>query len=325
MEHDFDITVTGFDMGEIDLSVSQSEDSEEDQVDQLPKVDATRPPITQPGDVWQLDRHRLMCADATKPVSFDKLMQGELAEMIFSDPPRNVGIDGHVSGHGACKSGGMSEKQYIGFLQKTHKAMAAHSRDGAVHFVCMDWRHIADLLTAGLGVYDQLLDICVWVRTNGGLGSLYPSQYKVVAVFNKGSAPHINNVKFGRSGRNRTNVWTYASTKSFGSERDGEALRMHPTVKPVALVRDAILDCSNRGGIVLDAFAGSGTTLIAAHLVGRRGFGLEIEPRYVDVALRRFRALTGIEPLHVDSGLKFKDLERAGQPASPASSTRSPD
>jgi DNA modification methylase len=267
-----------------------------------------------------------MCADATKPVSFDKLMQGELAEMIFSDPPYNVGIDGHCK-HSelAMASGGMSEKRYIGLLQKTHKAMAAHSRDGAVHFVRMGWRHIADLLTAGLGVYEQLLDVCVWVRTNGGLGSLYQSQYEVVAVFKKGSAPHINNVEFGGSGRNRTNVWAYAGIKSFGSKRDGEALRMHPTVKPVAMVRDAILDCSNRGGIVLDAFAGSGTTLIAAHLVGRRGFGLEIEPRCVDVALRRFRALTGIEPLHVGSDLKLKDLERARQPVSPASSSRPPD
>jgi hypothetical protein len=321
MEPDFEITVTGFEMGEIDATISDWDDTEDDEADHLPKVDSTLPPVTQPGDLWGLGWNRLLCADATKPESFGKLMGGELAQMSFSDPPYNLPIAGHVSGLGHSEfimaSGEMSQREYVGFLKKTNGSIAAYSRDGAVAFVCMDWRHIVDLLAAGLGVYDQLLNICVWVKTNGGMGSLYRSQYEVVVVFKKGSAPHINNVELGRYGRNRTNVWTYAGMNSFGSERD-EALRMHPTVKPVAMVRDAILDCSNRGGIVLDAFVGSGTTLIAAHQVGRRGFGLEIEPRYVDVTLRRFRALTGIEPLHLDSGLRFAEIERARQRVLPA-------
>lgn len=186
--------------------------------------------------------------------------------------------------------------------------MAAHSRDGAIHFICMDWRHLFELLTAGRSIYSEHKNLCVWTKTNGGMGSLYRSQHELVAVFKQGSAPHINNVELGRHGRYRTNVWTHAGMNSFGAERD-QMLAMHPTVKPVALVEDAILDCSKRGGIVLDAFAGSGTTLIAAERAGRHGFGLELEPRYVDMTLRRFRELTGIEPLHLESGLAFKEHE----------------
>ena len=182
----------------------------------------------------------------------------------------------------------------------------------------MGWHHIFEMLTAARTVYDEFKNLCVWTKTNGGMGSLYRSQYELVGVFKKGSAAHINNIELGRHGRYRTNVWAYAGMNSFGAERD-EALAMHPTVKPVALVKDAILDCSNRNGIVLDAFMGSGTTLIAAQRVGRRCFGLEIEPRFVDVTLRRFHTLTGIEPLHVDSGLTLAELQRARQSGASAS------
>jgi hypothetical protein len=189
--------------------------------------------------------------------------------------------------------------------------MAAHSRGGAIHFICMDWRHMFELLTAGRSVYAELKNLCVWTKMNGGMGSLYRSQHELVAVFKKGSAPHINNVELGRHGRYRANAWAHAGMNSFGAERD-QALAAHPTVKPVALVEDAILDCSKRGGIVLDAFTGSGTTLIAAERAGRRGFGLEIEPRYVDATIHRFRNLTDIEPVHLESGLTFKEREYFG-------------
>lgn len=325
MEADFDITATGFEMGEIDISISDLDDAEDGDADQLPEVDPAQPQVTQLGDLWQLDRHRLLCGDATQPASFEKLMDGEQAAMVFTDAPYNVRINGHVSGLGSHKhaefamaSGEMTEAEYTGFLETTLGLMAAHSCDGAILFNCMDFRHSYELLTAGRRVGLQLTNLCVWVKTNGGMGSLYRSQHELVFVFKKGTAPHINNVALGKYGRNRTNVWPYAGMNSFGAERD-ETLAMHPTVKPVALVRDAILDCSNRGGIVLDAFVGSGTTLIAAHRVGRRGFGLEIDPHYVDVALRRFRAVTGIEPLHADSGLTFGELERAHQGSSGSS------
>jgi DNA modification methylase len=313
MDLDFDVTATGFEMGEIDVLIGDS-DEEDDQADQLPEVDPAVTPVTQPGDLWQLSRHRLLCADATQPASFETLMGRERAEMVFTDPPYNVPIEGHASGLGSAKhsefamaSGEMSEAEFIAFLSKVLASLAAHSRDGAIHFVCMDWRHLFELLTAGRSVYSELKNICAWIKTNGGMGSLYRSQHELVAVFKNGAAAHINNVELGRHGRNRTNVWAYAGMNSFGAERD-EALSVHPTVKPVRLVEDAILDCSKRDGLVLDGFVGSGTTFIAAERAGRRAFGLEYEPRYVDLTLQRFRSFTGIEPSHAKTGLTFEQL-----------------
>lgn len=320
MDLDFDITLTGFEMGEIDMLLSDPGDAE-DEADQIPEVDPALPPVTQNGDLWQLGRHRLLCGDATSPESFARLMAGAQAQMVFTDPPYNVPIDGHASGLGAVRhgdfamaSGEMTEEEFVAFLECALGTMAAHSRDGAIHFVCMDWRHLFELLTAGRRIFSELKNVCVWAKANGGMGSMYRSQHELVAVFKNGSAPHINNVELGRYGRNRTNLWTYAGMNSFGAERDA-ALSVHPTVKPVALVEDAILDCSRRGGIVLDGFIGSGTTLIAAERAGRRGFGIELEPRYVDVTLYRFRDLTGIEPVHAESGLALGEIEEKLDPA----------
>jgi DNA modification methylase len=313
LDLDFDLTITGFAMGEIDLLIGDL--GEDDDADLLPYIDASVPSITQLGDLWQVGRHRLLCADASKRNSFDQLMASEVADMVFTDPPYNVPIDGHACGHGTVKHGDfamavgeMNEAEFVGFLSNVFGSLVAHSRDGAIHFVCMDWRHIFELLTAGRGVYRELKNLCVWAKTNGGMGSLYRSAHEFVAVFKHGTAAHINNIELGRHGRNRTNVWSYAGMNSFGAERD-EALQAHPTVKPVGLVQDAILDCSNRGDIVLDPFVGSGTTLIAAERAGRRAFGLELEPRYVDVALRRFRKFTGVEPVHAKSGVAFSEVE----------------
>jgi DNA modification methylase len=314
MDPEFDVTVTGFEMGEIDLLISDS-DEENDEADQLPDVDPHQPVITQPGDLWQLGPHRLYCADSTKAASFEKLMGPEQAQLVITDPPFNVPIQGHVSGLGkhaefAMASGEMTEAEYIGFLIVVLGLLAGYSRDGAISYIFMDWRHLYELLTAGRKVFGELKNLCVWTKANGGMGSFYRSQHELVAVFKKGTAPHINNIELGRFGRNRTNVWAYPGMNSFNAER-AEALCMHPTVKPVGLVEDAILDCSNRGGLVLDAFVGSGTTLIAAGRTGRRGFGLEYEPLYVDIALHRFRKLTGIEPQHLESGLTLKELAKA--------------
>ena len=316
MDFDFDVTLTGFEMGEIDLLIGNSHDGDAG-VDELPEADPDLPPTTTPGDLWQAGRHRLLCADATQPQSFEILMRGEQAQLVITDPPFNLKIDGHVSGLGsvehpefAMASGEMSEAEFISFLSKALRLLAAHSRDGAIHFVFMDWRHLFELLTAARAVYSELKNICVWNKTNGGMGSFYRSQHEFIAVFKKGLSHHINNVELGRHGRNRTNVWSYPGMNSFGAERE-EALRMHPTVKPVRLIEDAMLDCSKRGGLVLDAFIGSGTTMIAAERVGRRAFGLECAPRYVDLTLHRFRKLTGIEPVHVKSGLTLKEVARA--------------
>src|SRR5262249_45031911 len=200
-----------------------------------------------------------------------------------------------------------SEAEFTAFLTKVLRSLAVCSLDGSLHFICMDWRHLFELLTAGRAIYNELKNLCVWTKTNGGMGSLYRSQHELVAVFKKGKEAHINNVKLGRHGRNRSNVWAYPGMNTFGAERS-TALGIHPTVKPVRLVEDAVLDCSNRGSVVLDGFVGSGTTLLAAERTGRRGFGLELEPRYVDLTLRRFRALTGIEPVHVETGRTLEEV-----------------
>ena len=310
---DFDIEITGFDTPEIDTLVSRSDD--EDEADQLPDMDQSVPPISQPGDLWLLGRHRLLCADAAKAESYALLTGGEAAQIVFTDPPYNVPIAGHVCGLGAVKhrefavaSGEMSKAEFTAFLKTILRHLVTNSADGAIHFVCMDWRHLDELLTAGRAVYDTLKNLCVWNKSNGGMGSLYRSKHELVAVFKAGRGRHINNVKLGAHGRYRTNVWDYAGINSFSKHRDAE-LAMHPTVKPVKLVEDAILDCSRRGDIVLDAFSGSGTTIIAAERTGCRGFGLEIDPRYVDVTLRRFRDLTCEEPVHAASGLTLAQLE----------------
>ena len=173
----------------------------------------------------------------------------------------------------------------------------------------MDWRHLGEVLAAGRAAYTDLKNLCVWAKTNGGMGSLYRSQHELVFVFKAGTGSHINNVELGKHGRYRTNLWSYAGINSFGKDRDAE-LALHPTVKPVALVADAILDCSKRGGIVLDAFAGSGTTLIAAEKTGRRGYGIELDPRYCDVIIRRLAAAAKVAAIHAATGKSFAEIER---------------
>lgn len=313
---DFDVEVIGFETAEIDLLIDGlGAPGAEDAGDKIPEIDESASPVTQPGDLWLLGQHRLFCGDATKAKSFEKLMAGGRAQMILTDPPFNVPIDGHVSGLGrirhaefAMASGEMSVAEFTVFLKTVLGQLAANSIDGALHFVFTDWRHIYELLSAARDIYSETKNLCVWSKNNAGMGSLYRSQHELVFVFKNGTAPHINNVELGRYGRYRTNIWPYAGVNAFGADRD-EALAMHPTVKPVALVADAIQDCSRRGDIVLDAFGGSGTTLIAAERTGRRGYAIEIDPLYVDVTLERFRATFGEDPVHEASGLTFSMLK----------------
>jgi hypothetical protein len=204
-------------------------------------------------------------------------------------------------------SGVLSRTSFVEFLKQSLTAVAAVSSDGAVHFVCMDWRHLGELLEAGDAVYDEMLNLAVWAKTNAGQGSFYRSQHELVGVFRVGKAAHLNNVELGRHGRSRSNVWHYAGVNTFRAGRPDE-LKCHPTVKPVALVADAIKDCTARGDIVLDTFCGSGTTILAAERVGRRAFTIEIEPRFVDVAIKRWQAFTRKDAVHADSGLSFDEL-----------------
>jgi DNA modification methylase len=285
---------------------------------------ADGPAVTRLGDLWQIGAHRLICGDATDLETSARLLDGARAQMVFTDPPYNVKIDGHVSGLGAIKhrefafaSGEMTQAEFTAFLERVFANLVVRAVDGAIHFVCMDWRHLGEVLAAGGRTFSELKNICVWNKTNGGMGSLYRSQHEMVFVFKSGSATHINNVELGRHGRYRTNVWTYAGANTFSATRDAD-LAMHPTVKPVALVADAILDCSKRRGIVLDVFAGSGTTLVAAERTGRRGYGTELDPAYCDTILRRVSGVTGVEARLLATGQTFAEVasERLGGGAS---------
>jgi DNA modification methylase len=327
LDLDFDVTITGFEMPEIDvlfgeLQAAGSDPDKPDPADETPAVDDSGPTVTRPGDLWLLGKHRLICGDATDPAVYAGLLHGERAQMVFTDPPYNVPIAGHVCGLGSVKhrefamaAGEMSEAEFTGFLSTIFGNLAAHAADGAIHYICMDWRHLGEVLAAAKGAFSELKNLCVWAKTNGGMGTLYRSQHELVFVFKSGKGPHINNVELGKHGRYRTNVWTYAGVNSFGRGRDQD-LAMHPTVKPVALVVDAILDCSKRKGIVLDAFAGSGTTLAAAERTGRRGYGIELDPHYCDVIVRRLAKVAGLEAVHVETGKSFAEIgaERAAEP-----------
>jgi len=237
--------------------------------------------------------------------------------MVFTDPPYNVRIEGNVSGLGAVRhrdftmaSGEMDPLEFTAFLSRTLKLLARYSSDGSIHFICMDWRHMGELLSAGREVYDELKNVCVWVKNNGGMGSFYRSRHELIFVFKHGKAAHRNNVQLGQFGRNRTNVWEYPCISSFGkSEEEGNLLATHPTVKPVALVADAIMDASARGEIILDAFLGSGTSVIAAERTGRQCYGLELDSTYVDTIVRRWQAYTGERARHAVTGTFFDEIE----------------
>ena len=253
-------------------------------------------------------------------------MGEERAATAFIDPPYNVRIDGHAGGLGAIHhrpfpmaSGEMDRSQFMAFLGQAFRNLTAFSIDGSIHFVCMDWRHVEELLAAGREAYDELKNICVWVKDNAGMGSFYRSRHELVCVFKHGRNGHRNNIQLGQFGRNRSNVWHYPGANSFARySEEGNLLALHPTVKPVAMVADAILDCSARGDIVLDAFLGSGTTLIAAERTGRRCYGIELDPAYVDTSVRRWQKLTGGSARHAASGRSFDDLAREAEVANAA-------
>jgi DNA modification methylase len=309
---DLDMALTGFELGEIDALLADIGAEKPQPEDRLPPT--AGPAVTRRGDLWILGKHRVLCGDAREPADYARLMKGELAAMVFTDPPYNVRISGHVQGRGrvrhdefAFASGEMSATAFQSFLSTCLGSAALVSRDGAVHFVCMDWRHIDVLMAVGREIYGAMLNLVVWNKTTPGQGSFYRSQHELIGVFRVGETPHQNNVQLGKHGRNRGNVWTYSGVNSFGAGRD-DALAMHPTVKPVALVADAMRDCSSKGDIVLDPFLGSGTTVMAGEKIGRRCFGLEYEPAFVDVAIRRWQAYTKADAILDGDGRTFDEI-----------------
>src|SRR5262245_15633120 len=309
-ECNLDLEITGFDTAEIDSLMVDLSDPEQDPGDE-PKIEDR--PVSRNGDVWKCTSHRLLCGDACNAARWVTLVGRDRAAMMFADPPYNVRIAATL-GRGKIKhrefglaSGEISPSYFAAFLEKWMRLAAKFSEDGSIHFVCMDWRHIGEMHSAGGEVFGPLQNLVVWSKTNAGQGSFYRSQHELIFVYKNGEAPHLNNIELGRHGRNRSNVWTYAGVNTFRSGRLDD-LSVHPTVKPVALVADAIKDCSRRGDIVLDPFMGSGTTLLAAERVGRRAYGLEIDPLYVDAAVRRWQDFTGRDAILAETGKTFNEV-----------------
>jgi DNA modification methylase len=307
-----DLKITGFDVGEIESVMSDFAENRPDPNDEIPDMDEAVTSKT--GDIFILGGHRIMVGDARNRDDYAELMGSEVAEMAFLDPPYNVKINGHVGGRGRTKhrefahaSGEMTSPQFTQFLKESLGTTVRYVKDGAIVYVCMDWRHSPKLLEAGSSVFDELKNICVWSKSNAGQGSFYRSQHEFVFVFKRGKAPHTNTFELGQHGRNRSNLWQYAGVNSFRAGRMDE-LKMHPTVKPVALIADAMKDCSRRGSIILDSFAGVGSSMLAAEQVGRRAFCIEIDPRYVDTAVRRWQRMTRKDAILESNGQAFDDL-----------------
>jgi DNA modification methylase len=313
----FEIDLTGFETTEIDFILEDAREASEIQTgpeDDTPAY-ANGVAVSRANDLWSLGNHRLLCGDAREQVSYDMLLDGQKAQFVFTDPPYNVAIDGNVCGLGhirhrefAMASGEMTEAEFTGFLKTNFERLAANMTDGSVHMVCMDWRHQGEMLAAGREVYSELKNLCVWNKSNAGMGTFYRSKHELIYVWKSGTAAHVNNFELGQHGRYRTNVWDYPGISTQRAGRLQE-LAMHPTVKPVALVADAIKDVSAPGNLVLDPFAGSGTILIAAERTGRKASALEIDPAYVDAAVRRWQTYTGKSAVLVATGETFEQRE----------------
>ena len=314
---DFDLPALGFTLPEIDSLYEDLADASTEGVD--PYDDAMPEPqknvVTRPEDIWILGNHRLARGDARDSSLYKRLLQGDTVDIVFADPPYNVKIENNVSGlgkvrHGdfAMASGEMASDEFIAFLTESFEPAASHMRDGAIAFVCMDWRHMTEMQEAGLAAFDELKNVCIWNKKNAGMGAFYRSKYEMVFVFKKGEAAHVNTFGLGGGGRHRSNVWDYAGVSALsGSGRD--ELAMHPTVKPVAMIVDALKDCSARGAIVLDNFGGSGSTLIAAEKCGRQARLIEYDPAYCDTIVRRWQIYTGKTAKLFNSNYSFEEIE----------------
>lgn len=308
----YDLEITGFSTADLDFSLPEEAVKDKAEEVELPDLDAR--PVSCEGDLWRIGPHRLYCGNARIVQSYETLLGDDRADMVFSDPPYNVPIDGHVSGLGkhrhrefAEASGEMTAAEFTAFLRTIFRNCVRFAANGSIHYHCMDWRHIREMLDAADGVYSGFKQLVVWKKQNAGMGTFYRSQHELLFVFKSGNAKHVNNFGLGQTGRYRTNVWEHAGANSFRKGRDRD-LAAHATVKPTALVADAILDCSNRGDLILDPFSGSGTTLIAAHKTRRRGAAIELDPLHCDTSIRRLMAASGLDALRED-GARFVDLE----------------
>lgn len=325
----FDLDLSGFDTVEIDMALSIDAPTanivEEEALNDLSP--AAGPSAAKPGDVFRLGDHLIGCGDARDATFIHDLVGAKTVACLFSDPPYNVKIDGFVSGLGKTRHrefsmgvGEMSREQFVAFLSATVAAIKPVLADGAILYLCMDWRHGNELCEAVAQNGPEQKNLCVWVKSNAGMGSFYRSQHELIYVFKHGEAPHQNNFGLGAGGRTRSNVWQYRGVNAFGKDRMN-LLAVHPTVKPVAMIADALRDVTRRGDVVLDVFLGSGSTLIAAEETGRICFGVELDPLYVDAAIRRWQKRTGKDAVHAVSGETFDALYERAVSAGDATST----
>jgi DNA modification methylase len=312
---DFDVELTGFSTGEVDILLDGPGAGETDPADVIDETLLRGPAVSQPGDLWELGRHRIYCGDALEAGSYRALLANERAQMILTDVPYNVPINGHARGRGkichrefAMASGEMSEAEFISFLETAMERVIAHSQNGSIHYWFIDWRHLYELQRAARNHYGAFKNLLVWNKSNAGQGSLYRSKHELIAVFKSVDAPHINNVELGSNGRYRTNVLDYPGGASPNSKRQGE-LALHPTLKPTALIADLMRDCSRRNGVILDPFAGSGTVCLAAERAGRIARAIEIDPLYVDVAVARWQQMTGARAVHSNTRKSFPEMK----------------
>jgi 16S rRNA G966 N2-methylase RsmD len=312
-ELSFDPRSIGFETVEVDqILLGEDETERADPGDEVPPLDPARVSVTKAGDVWICNQHRLVCGDATEKEPYAALMGTELAELVFTDPPYNVKNAGHVTGREGVREfamahGEMSSEQFTAFLATVFTNLLGRMVDGAVGYFCMDWRHLPELWAAASPIFGKLKNLVCWVKANAGMGSFYRSQHEMICVYTAPGKP-INNFGLGGKGRHRTNVWKYPGLNSFSRDRDA-VLAMHPTVKPVAMVADALMDCSNRGGIVLDPFGGSGTTMIAAERTGRVARLMEIDPLYCDVIVKRWQKIAGEKARLAETGEAYDEVK----------------
>lgn len=309
---DLDISLTGFSDVELDVLSTDDRPIADPKANNVPYIPESEI-VTRPGDVWCIGDHRIICGNSLNAETFETLLGTRQADMVLQDPPYNVKISGHVCGSGNVRhkefqmaSGEMSTDEFTQFLRKNFDLCAKYSRPGALQYNFMDWRHMGEILSAGNDAFSGLINICVWCKSSGGMGSLYRSQHELCFIFKNGKEAHVNNVHLGKNGRYRTNVWQYAGVNAFGWHKAD--IKMHPTVKPVEMLKDAILDVTRRGDIVLDTFLGSGSTLIAAHQSKRVCYGIELEPLYVDTTIRRFLEMFHIDAVHQATGKTYSEL-----------------
>lgn len=311
LDAELDFEITGFNSGELDVLMDNACPKADPQKNSIPFIPDDEI-VSKEGDIWELGKHRIICGNSLVRDTFSNLMQGKKATMVFTDPPYNLSTD-DICGGGAIKHedfkfahGEMSSTEFQQFLKSSFMLLKEFSTSGSLHYLCIDWKHVKEMSYAGADVHAELKNICVWNKTNAGMGSLYRSKHEFIFVYKNGKDKHINNIELGVNGRYRTNVWDYAGVNTFGRERNN--LVMHPTVKPVELIKDAILDASNRGDIILDSFLGSGSTLIAAEMCKRVCYGIELEAKYIDTAIRRFETLTKQDVIHIASGKTYQEL-----------------